>query len=456
MSQSRPVIRPMFFILLFVLLSTQYAAADSFAITHTNVIPMDRETVLQDHTVLVEGRKIVALGPTDDTAIPDGAFIINGRGKYLIPGIAEMHAHVTSREAVDHTLTLFIANGVTTARGMLGEPWHLELRDNIADGSVLGPRLYTSGPSFNGRSVSSPEQAARMVRDQKSAGYDFLKLHPGLTRAEYDALVETADELDIDFAGHVSADVGLERTLAAGQATIDHLDGYVRAMAGYTPGDTDNIGFFGAALSSEANPDVIDQLSKNTVQGHVWNVPTQTLIENVAAPGDPQSMADWPEMKYMSAATVNNWVSRKRRAVDDPDYDPDAAMRFIDLRRQQIKSLNDAGAGLLLGSDAPQVFNVPGFAAHRELAILVDAGLTPYEALKTGTLNPAVFFAAEDEFGTIRPGRDADLVLLSDNPLEDIRNTQNIEGVMVRGRWLSRSELDTMLARFARVTRTEN
>jgi imidazolonepropionase-like amidohydrolase len=356
---------------------------------------------------------------------------------------------------VDHTLTLYIANGVTTARGMLGEPWHLELRDNIADGSVLGPRLYTSGPSFNGRSVSSPEQAARMVRDQKSAGYDFLKLHPGLTRAEYDALVETADELDIDFAGHVSADVGLERTLAAGQATIDHLDGYVRAMAGYTPGDTDNIGFFGAALSSEANPDVIDQLSKNTVRGHVWNVPTQTLIENVAAPGDPQSMADWPEMKYMSAATVNNWVSRKRRAVDDPDYDPDAAMRFIDLRRQQIKSLNDAGAGLLLGSDAPQVFNVPGFAAHRELAILVDAGLTPYEALKTGTLNPAVFFAAEDEFGTIRPGRDADLVLLSDNPLEDIRNTQNIEGVMVRGRWLSRSELDTMLARFARVTRIE-
>ena len=152
----------------------------------------------------------------------------------------------------------------------------------------------------------------------------------------------------------------------------------------------------------------------------------------------------------MPATTVKNWVARKRRAVDDPDYDPDIARRFIKLRRQQIKSLNDAGAGLLLGSDAPQVFNVPGFAAHRELAVLVDAGLTPYEALKTATLNPAVFFAAEHEFGTIQPGRDADLVLLRDNPLEDIRNTQKIEGVMVRGRWLSRIELDSMLARLAR------
>jgi imidazolonepropionase-like amidohydrolase len=450
MSQARHVIRSVFLIPLLVLLFIQYAAADGVAITHVNVIPMDSETILQDHTVLVEGRKIIALGPTDNTPVPDGVSIINGKGKYLIPGIAEMHAHVTSRDAVEHALTLYVANGVTTARGMLGEPWHLELRDNIANGSVLGPRLYTSGPSFNGRSVSSPEQAARMVREQKSAGYDFLKLHPGLTRAEYDALVETADELGIDFAGHVSADVGLERTLAAGQATIDHLDGYIRAMAGYKPGDSDNIGFFGAGLTSKADPGLIGQLTKNTLQGHVWNVPTQTLIENVVAPGDPQSMADWPEMKYMPAATVNNWVARKRRAVDDPDYDAETARQFIDLRRRQIKSLNDAGAGLLLGSDAPQVFNVPGFAAHRELAILVDAGLTPYEALKTGTFNPAVFFAAEDEFGTVRPGRDADLVLLSDNPLEDIRNTQKIEGVMVRGRWLSRSELDTMLARFAR------
>ena len=142
MGQAQHVIRLIFSVAFILLFSIQYATADIVAITHVNVIPMDRETVLHDQTVLIEDHKIIALGPADNTTVPGDASIINGRAKYLIPGLAEMHAHVTSLESVDHTLTLYVANGVTTARGMLGQPWHLKLRDNIANGSVLGPRFF--------------------------------------------------------------------------------------------------------------------------------------------------------------------------------------------------------------------------------------------------------------------------------------------------------------------------
>ncbi len=155
------------------------------------------------------------------------------KGKYLIPGLAEMHAHVPpidDMEPMKDVLFLFAANGITTIRGMLGHPKHLELRSKIQSGEVLGPRLFTTGPSINGMSVTSPESGAAMVRKQKEAGYDFLKLHPGLTRDKFDAIASTANEVQIPFVGHVSFGVGVWRAIDAGYSSIDHLDGFIEGL----------------------------------------------------------------------------------------------------------------------------------------------------------------------------------------------------------------------------------
>ncbi len=439
---------------LFALLGASPLAAgpnDITAIVGVNVIPMDINRVAKNQTVIVKGWKIEAIGPVAEITVPAEAARIDGRDRYLIPGLAEMHAHIPSsgqgEEYRDRVLFLYVANGITTARGMLGEQSHLRLRRQLYTHLVLGPRLITSGPSFNGNSVTSAEQAVRRVREQKAAGYDFIKLHPGLTRKEFDAIAATADAVGLPFAGHVSAAVSLDRALEVRQATIDHLDGYMQAIVRDDVDIADySTGFFGAGLAEVVDEAKIAEVARATAASGVWNVPTQTLIEHNALPIDPEEMAAWPEMQYMPANMVDDWVARKKRNMADPEYDPERAIRYVEIRRSLIKALHDAGAGLLLGSDAPQVFNVPGFAAHRELAILVESGLSPFQALRAGTINPAVYFGREQEFGTIEVGKMADFVLLNANPLDDIRNTQKIEAVMVRGKYLSRGDIDEGLA----------
>lgn len=427
------------------------AAADT-AFLNVNVLTMRSPEVLTGQTVLVSDGRIARIGPVESVPIPDGAQVIDGTDRWLMPGLAELHAHVPPADSPDleRVLALYVANGVTMVRGMLGQPSHLELRRALEAGDVLGPRLFTSGPSFSGQSVAGVEDAIGRVRAQSDAGYDFLKIHPGLSRAEFAAVARTAGELGMRFAGHVPVEVGLHAALEAGMASIDHLDGYLQALV---PPHVDPSGgyggFFGVLLAGEADAASIGPLAERTAAAGVWVVPTQTLFEHATAAVDPEAMAAWPEMRYMPAATVAQWVEAKRRIAGERGFDPALAARAIELRRRLILALHEAGAGLLLGSDSPQVFNVPGFSLHRELALLVAAGLTPHAALETGTANAAAFFGLADA-GAVAPGFVADLVLLDDDPLADIGNTRRVHGVMLRGRWLSREDLDTLLAPFAR------
>ena len=188
-------------------------------------------------------------------------------------------------------------------------------------------------------------------------------------------------------------------------------------------------------------------MAEATRASGVWNVPTQSLIESIALPDDPLEMAKRPEMRYMPPQVVSNWVEAKQNFLANESYSAEGARRFVEIRLKLIKALQDAGAGLLLGSDAPQVFQVPGFSMRAELASLIAAGLTPYEALTTGTRNVALYFGALEDRGTIEIGKAADLLLLEANPLEDVGNVELLDGVMVRGRWLPRSELDEILRR---------
>ncbi len=439
--------------LVLLLLGSARAPAESIAIVNVNVIPMTTEVVLPARSVIVTDGKIASIGDVDTTALPEDALIIDGTDRYLIPGLAEMHAHVpgASSDDLERVLGLFIANGVTLVRGMLGQPSHLQLRQQLADGEVQGPRLITSGPSFSGNSVTGPEQAAAMVREQFRDGYDFLKIHPGLSLDEFTAVARAANELHMPFAGHVPADVSVEQALAAGIATIDHLDGYMVSLIDATEDPSGGYGgFFGVYLAEYADENRIRGIAAATAVAGVWNVPTQSLFEHLVSDEDPRLLADRPEMKYVSAGTVETWKQTKTQIMQEPLYKPATAARAIELRRKLILALHESGAGLLLGSDAPQIFNVPGFSIHRELIMLVGAGLSPFEALQAGTVYPASFFNQEGSFGTVQTGLDADLVLLDGNPLQDIGNSRRIHGVMIRGRWLSRQDIGRLLERFAR------
>ena len=433
-------------------LMLQAHAAD-MAFVNVNVVPMTSEIVVEAQTVLVEDRKIVTIGDVDVIPIAKGTPVVDGTDRYLMPGLSEMHAHIprVSSTSLDQVLGLYVANGITVARGMLGRPEHLGLRQQILSGDVLGPRLFTSGPSFNGNSVSSPKGAVDMVRAQHGAGYDFLKIHPGLSRSEFEALARAANGFGIQFSGHVSSAVGLRSALTAGMASIDHLDGYMQAIVA---DDADlsggTAGLFGVLLADKIDEAKIAEVAAATAEAGVWNVPTEAMFEHWVSEIPATEMRDWPEMRYMPLDTLGQWASSKQRVLNDPAYDPELATSAIEIRRKLILALHEAGAGLLLGSDAPQVFNVPGFAIHRELEYLVAAGLTPYEALRTGTVNPADFFGQQRVFGTVETGKEADLVLLDANPLDDISNASRIHGVMLRGRWLGRRDLDEILAKFER------
>ncbi len=425
------------------------AGAASTAFINVNIVPMHEEIVIPGQTVVVENGLISAIGSVDEIPVPENAEIVDGTDRYLMPGLAEMHAHVpdgTSRN-LDRVLTLFVANGVTTIRGMLGQPSHLVLRQKLLSGEVFGPRLITSGPSLNGNSVSSVADGVAMVRAQFEAGYDFIKIHPGLSADEFMAIASTANEVGMPFAGHVPVAVGVEDALRAGMATIDHLDGYLAALL---PANSDQSGgyggFFDVLLAELVNTDGVAELASKTAEAGTWNVPTESLFEHRVSATSVVELSNRPEMKYMPAATVERWVSAKQRQLDERGFDAQVAARAIALRRNIILALHNAGARLLLGSDAPQVFNVPGFSIHHELAFLVEAGLTPFEALQTGTTAVAEFLGTNT--GTVALGQDADLVLLDANPLADISNSRRVHGVMLQGSWLSSVQLEQRLLPF--------
>ena len=415
-----------------------------------NVIPMDQERVIEKQDVVVKNGIITAIGKTGSIKHASDALIIDGTGKFLLPGLAEMHAHVppvNDIEPMKEVVQLFAVNGITTIRGMLGHPRHLELRSKINSGEILGPRFITSGPSLNGNTVKTPQAAFDSVRSQKNAGYDFMKLHPGLTKENFAAIVTSSREVNLPFAGHVSFDVGVWRAIDAGYATIDHLDGFVDCLVpGIENMKETETGLFGLYIGSKADEKKIPALVKGLKDHSIWVVPTQALAERWMSPmRDADALAKEPEMVYMNKNTITNWTNSKKTLVSDARYDAASVNAFIQLRRKLIYECNKNGVGLLLGCDAPQVFNVPGFSTHHELAYLVDAGLTPYEALKTGTVNVAGFMKRND-MGTIKKGNVSDLVLLSDNPLTNIRNSQKIEGVMLGKLWLSKEYIEKSLS----------
>src|SRR5687768_6615969 len=300
------------------------ALAQSVAFVDVNVVPLDRERVLERHTVVVTGDRITAVGPASSTPVPSAATRIDGRGKYLIPGLAEMHAHVVGGGNPNHEqlnrdiLFLYVANGITSIRAMLGAPNQIPLREQLRRGEILGPTMYVSAPSLNGNSAPSPDTGAKLVRAHKAAGYDFLKIHPGLSRDTYDAIARTAKEVGITWAGHVPAAVGLRHALSAGQSTIDHLDGLLEAsvpdnvLASLPPGQPVPAGVLASHVDSRRFPALAGEIRR----AGVWQVPTMLVWENLNTQSEtPEEMGARADMKYAARQQVANYVNQKRNQI---------------------------------------------------------------------------------------------------------------------------------------------
>ena len=443
-------------ILLTVLLciTTIASAGETLVFAAVNVVDTDGSPVLENQNVIISDGRIVSVSSDKLGKIPAGARVIDASNRYLMPGLAEMHAHIPpsrNRESMEEVLLLYLSQGITTIRGMLGEPGHLALRAAQTRGDIDAPRIYTSGPSLNGRSVSSAAQAVQMVEQQHAAGYDHLKLHPGLSLDEFNAVAKRAGELQMPFVGHVSTDVGAWRAIAAGQTGIDHMDGFIAALV---PKDSVAAGraeqFFGHNIAQYADSRHITKLATAVAEAGVWVVPTESLIVRRLNPEPAEALLAEPGMRYVSGHTRRQWQGAKNKLFDSPDYDAARIDHFLKLRAKLILALHRAGAGLLLGSDAPQVFNVPGFSIHDELALYVQSGLSAAEALATGTINVARYLGVAERRGQVKPGFDADLVLLEENPLSDISHTRTVSGVMIAGRWHDREWIDARLSTIAR------
>ena len=422
------------------------------AFTNVSVLPMTSNTVLPGQTVVVRDGTIGAAGPEAEVDVPRGAAVIDGEGRFLMPGLAEMHAHVPPgenppREEVEDILFLYVANGITTIRGMLGFAYQIPLADELERGDVLGPNFYVGAPSLNGGTARTPEAAETLIRAHVEAGYDLQKIHPGVPLAAWDRMAATAGEAGFTFGGHVPADVGLVHAIQTGMSTVDHLDGYIQAIASDDVQAQVNAGTISlGGLARGVDDARLAEIVQLTIDHDVYVVPTMYLWENLYGAPDADAILQQSEMRYVSPATREGWRRRAGPGREGADV-------YLALRMRVLKELSDAGAGILMGTDSPQLFNVPGFALHRELVVMSEAGMSNYEILKSGTATVGEYVAShlglDGAFGTIAEGQRADLVLLGSNPFDDLANLADRVGVMVRGRWVDRAEIDAGLEALA-------
>ena len=422
------------------------------AFTNVSVLPMTSDEVLSGQTVVVQDGVITAVGPADEVGVPRGATVIDGEGRYLMPGLAEMHAHVPPganppREDVEDILFLYVANGITTIRGMLGSAYQIPLAGELERGEVLGPNFYVGAPSLNGGTAPTPEAAETLIRAHVEAGYHLQKIHPGVPLAAWDHMAAVAREVGLTFGGHVPQDVGLVHAIETGMSTVDHLDGYIQAIASDDVQAQVSVGQISlAGLARGVDDAKLAEIIQLTIEHDVYVVPTMYLWENLYAAPNAEQLLQQPEMRYVSPQTREGWRRRAGSGREGADV-------YLALRMRVLKELSDAGAGILMGTDSPQLFNVPGFALHRELQVMSDAGMSNYAILKSGTATVGEYVAShlglDGNFGTIAEGQRADLVLLGSNPLEELANLFDRVGVMVRGRWVPAEEIDAGLEALA-------
>jgi imidazolonepropionase-like amidohydrolase len=406
------------------------ALAGTVVFRNVSVIPMTSPRVQEKQTVIVKDGRIQSISAK--AAVPKGAKVVDGTGKFLIPGLADMHVHVPAVEAkgglMQDVLTMLVANGVTTARGMLGSPGQLEIREKARLGQIVSPTLFLAGPPISSRTVASADEALARVHTQRREGWDLIKIHDGLTLAEYDAAAHAARGLAMRFGGHVPADVPLLHAIEIGQETIEHMDPFVVYLN---------------AAKGPVDEKKLADLAGKLEEAGTWVVPTTAAADITFGATSLEALKKYPEIKYSPGAALEYWAkSYEARITQIPR---DQATNVIQNNRRILRAFHDAGVRMMIGTDTIGPFIEPGFSVMREMVSLRNAGFTPYEILRMATVNPAIYLGHEDSMGTIEAGRRADLVLLDANPLVDVANVAKVRGVMLGGRWFTREQLDEAL-----------
>lgn len=407
--------------------------ARRIAITNVTVVPMDREALLAGRTVVVEDGLITQLGDAATTAVPPDAVVLDGTGRYLMPGLTDMHVHLVTGPGGEHDLALELAAGVTTIRIMWGTTTHLAWRADIANGALVGPSLFVASPGFDGNPahwpgsivVESAEAARAAVRDAHDAGYDFIKVYNQLQMEPYLAILDEAGRLGMRVVGHVPRALTADFAISSGQHTIEHFTQFAPEVT--TTGD------WSGPIDGSRLAALIERLR---LEG-TWNCPTLTV--QVRRQSQIAGIKANPLYRLMSAP-MREWL-------DDSLTQPAASDRSAEdgRRKQVLKALADAGLGVLVGTDTGVMYMIPGFSLHEELRNFVAAGLTPYQTLRAATLDAARALDVADR-GTVEVGRRADLLLLDADPLARIDNVNRRVGVMTAGRWYSESRLMEMAA----------
>ncbi len=416
------------------------------AVVDVSVLPMTRDdAVLHHQTVVVRGTRIAALGPVGSIRVPRGATVVDGRGRYLLPGLADLHVHLEYSED-PATLAAFAAHGVTTVRSMDGRPYMLEWRRRIEAGTLLGPRLYTAGPLLDGDPpllpdntiVRTPGEARAIVATQDSAGYDAVKVYGNLDADVYDAIVDEARARGRPVVGHVPQAVGLEGALAAGQRSIEHLGDYATAVESDASPVRGRPHWSRRRLARRAHTLRRPPGAARLARAGVWAVPTIVQADRAIAPAD--SVRAWsaePAMASVPPGLREGWAARVARAMQGVRAEEHAWLaRGAAQRRAMTRALHGAGVPLLVGTDTPNPFVVPGASVHDELVNLVASGLTPMQAIAAATREAARFLGATGRWGTVQPGASADLLVIDADPRADIRATRRIQAVVLRGQLL--------------------
>lgn len=445
----------------------QSSNREVYAIKNVTIIPMNKEMNLPDQTVIIENGVIKSIGSTINTPIEKGTTIIDGKGKYLLPGLFDMHVHFfyeqgEHKNTCETELKMMLANGITTARILAGHPAYLEAKDNVRNGKWIGPELFIASPQLVGRwpwppefknfeIVDTKEKAAGAVRQFKQAGYDEIKITFMVKADVYDAIISTAREERIRVAGHVGPLVKLPRALLTGQQ-IEHMDEFIDMLL---PDTSYNHGQSVSDMNiwrKEAWATVpfldetkIPALAKMVKDAGIYVSPTNFFFVSTFGETVTEEQA-----KQTRGYDYIPPVIKKERWENWDYYDKnkpttESREKYVRLRKRMAYELWKAGVPLMAGSDSPEFFLVQGFSIHDELEMFVQSGLSNFAALQTATINTAKYLQVDKRKGTIETGKEADLLLLDKNPLEDIRNTRSISGVFKRKNWYDQKTVQQML-----------
>jgi imidazolonepropionase-like amidohydrolase len=430
------------------------ADAETAAFVNVTVLPMaraDGAEALPGRTVVIRKGRIAQIGPSDRIDVPPEVRRIPGAGKFLMPGLVDAHFHLQSSDDDPRLLRILVACGVTSVLNLYGTPEILDLRRRVAQHEVVGPTIYTSGPYISDapRWQPEPDDVERMVVEQKRAGYDLIKTHGDFSRDAFRRLFAVARREGLKVIGHAPRNLGVAPMFEERMDAVAHGEEFLYAYF-----------FFGAPDLSQADPEArrrflraaegkVPELAAAIAESRIWVVPNLVAYKMIVEQGkDLAAVLQRPETKYLPARLLEEWQPGRNRY--DRKYTPEVAEHMtwrLELISRLTGALRAAGVRMMAGSDAPIPGVLPGFSLHEELRLLVAAGLSPYEALRTATANPADFLGRAGEFGTVAVDARADLLLLDADPRLDVGSVGRPTGVMVAGRWLTTDALAAMLAK---------